>query len=350
MPDDTLQTPAGANDAAVEQLTATIGARVREARRERGLSRRALSETSGVSQRYLAQVEAGAGNISVALLLKIGMAVGQNVAWFVRGGTEEDDAGSVAERYARANPDVQAEVRRLLGGDGGRPRARRIALIGLRGAGKSTLGQAAAERLGLPFVELNDRIEAEGGMTVADIMALYGQDGYRRLESQALAGVAGDHDRVILAAAGGIVSDAGTFGLLRERFHTIWLRALPDEHMERVRAQGDERPMAGNPAALDELKAILRERERLYAQADAVLDTSAANRDQTLEALLGLIDRAGIPGLTVKSRTRDAGRMLAPTCQHSCRAARTSLPARVGRGSGPARGRRPGTPRCCCGT
>ena len=273
---------------AISRLTALIGTRVRAARQERGLSRRALSDISGVSQRYLAQVESGTGNISVALLLKIGAAVGRDVAWFVRGPEDSAAADSLSRAFAATDTGTQTEVRRLLGLDAA-PRARRIALIGLRGAGKSTLGQAMAERLQLPFVELNDWIEAEAGMTIADIIALYGQEGYRRLESQALTRVASDHDTVVLAAAGGIVSDAKTFALLRERFHTIWLKALPDDHMERVRAQGDERPMAGNPAAMDELKAILRDRERRYEQADATLDTSGDDEITTLDALLTLV-------------------------------------------------------------
>jgi len=168
-------------------------------------------------------------------------------------------------------------------------RAERVCLIGLRGAGKSTLGAQVAEKLDVQFLELNKEIEAHGGMPVSEIMALYGHEGYRRLESDALDRVVLHHDRVVLAVAGGVVADPQTFAKLLTNFHTIWLKASPQEHMDRVRAQGDERPMAGNPAAMRQLKSILKSRETLYERAQVHLDTSGAVQERSLEQLLDII-------------------------------------------------------------
>lgn len=256
------------------------------------MSRRELSGLSEVSQRYLAQLESGQGNVSVALLARIGVALERPVAWFVRDEVEMEDASRIADRFEQADNGTRSEIRRLLGC--APPRAGRVALIGLRGAGKSTLGCRASSVLALPFVELNDEIEAQAGMTVADIMALYGQEGYRRLEYQALSRTIEHHDTLILAVAGGIVGSPDSYSLLRERFHTIWLRASPDEHMARVRAQGDERPMAGNPAAMEALKLILSNREQLYAQADATLDTAERDEDHSLAELLAILRSVGV--------------------------------------------------------
>lgn len=278
---------------ATDRLAALIGDRVRARRRELRMSRRELSERSEVSQRYLAQVESGHGNVSVALLTRIGSALGRPVAWFVSDDADVDEATRVAERYTQTDIATRSEIRRLLGFAA--PRAGRVALIGLRGAGKSTLGRRASAALSLPFVELNNEIEAQAGMTVADIMALYGQDGYRRLEHQALLRTAERHDALILAVAGGIVGAPETYALLRERFLTIWLRASPDEHMARVRAQGDERPMAGNPAAMDALRSILNDREQLYAQADAILDTAGRDENRSLGDLVAILKKTGTP-------------------------------------------------------
>lgn len=275
-----------------DALISAIGQRVRARRRELGLSRRALSEASDVSQRYLAQVEGGHGNISVALLQRIGVALDRKVTWFVDE-THGGEAGSVARMFSNADEQTRKTVLELLGAGGQRDGASkasdRIALIGLRGAGKSTLGRRASSALDMPFVELNDEISEQAGITVGDIIALYGQEGYRRLEHQALTRVIERHDRMVLAVAGGIVGAEETYRMLCDHFRTIWLRAAPGEHMERVRAQGDDRPMAGNPAALDALKSILNERERLYAQADAIVDTTGRTEDRSLSDVLEVI-------------------------------------------------------------
>jgi XRE family transcriptional regulator, aerobic/anaerobic benzoate catabolism transcriptional regulator len=272
-----------------------VGERVRNARSRKGISRRALSDMSGVSQRYLAQLETGYGNISILLLRRVAEALDHKVEWLVG---EDDpyssDVIAMASLYRGATSDQKKRVLEIL--DPERPslrRARRIALIGLRGAGKSTLGRLAANEIGFPFVELNDEIEQASGMPVTEVMALYGQAGYRRLEVQALERIAATHEAVVLAVAGGIVSEPDTYSYLLGNFHTVWLRARPEDHMTRVRAQGDERPMAGNPAAMDELRSILASREMLYARADAVVNTSGSTLDESRDAVLAAIDEAG---------------------------------------------------------
>ena len=165
-------------------------------------------------------------------------------------------------------------------------------MIGLRGAGKSTIGRLAATRLDLPFCELNDEIAAAAGISVTELFALYGQEGYRRLEREAIARLA-QGPAMVLAVAGGIVSEPDTFDSLLVNFRTVWLRASPEEHMVRVRAQGDERPMAGNPQAMKDLRAILTRREADYARADLVVDTSGRTVQTSLKDLLrALNDRA----------------------------------------------------------
>ncbi len=241
------------------RFLAMVGNRVFEKRNNAGMSRRVLSEKSGVSPRYLAQLESGQGNISIGLLNRVSLAFGCDVAELVsdRGGREFTS-----------------------------DRKNRIALVGLRGAGKSTLGRLAAERLGLNFLELNDEIEARCGMPMNEIFSLYGQDGYRRLESEALYQITADHSELVLAVAGGIVSEPRTYDYLLANYQTIWLKARPEEHMNRVRGQGDERPMTGAQDAMADLQRILRDREVHYARADAMVDTSGADIEQSLVMLL----------------------------------------------------------------
>ncbi len=279
-------------DRAVDTLIARVGERVRRARDRKGIPRRVLSEMSGVSPRYLAQLEAGEGNISIGLLQRVAHALDHKIEWLV--GAEDpwvSDALRIADLYRSATAPVQAQVRAVLAPEPeAAQRAHRICLVGLRGAGKSTLGRRTGERLGLPFVELNREIEEQSGMPVEDLMALYGQEGYRRLEAQAISRVIATHDTMILAVAGGIVAEPETYASLLQHFHTIWIKASPAEHMARVRDQGDTRPMAGNPEAMDQLKSILTAREALYDRALAKLDTSGKTEDDSLAELLALID------------------------------------------------------------
>ncbi|MBR9652434.1 helix-turn-helix transcriptional regulator [Thalassobius aquimarinus] len=283
-----------AEEAAAELLS-QVGQRVRRVRERKGIPRRVLSELSGVSPRYLAQLESGAGNISIGLLKRVADALDHRIEWLVG---EEDpwnsDVQRIAELYRSADRETRKAVTRLLSYEAeGSLRASRICLIGLRGAGKSTLGRRVGDDLGIPFLELNREIEDHAGMPVSEIMALYGQEGYRKLETDALDRVVATHDKVVLAVAGGIVAEPGTYGKLLSRFHTIWLKATPEEHMDRVRAQGDERPMAGNPEAMAQLKSILQSREVLYERAEAMLDTSHVSEDVALRRLLTLIEERG---------------------------------------------------------
>ncbi len=276
----------------VVRLMARVGDRVRLAREGRGIPRRVLSEMSGVSPRYLAQLEGGEGNISIGLLMRVAAALDLPIDCLL---SEEDplaaESQQIAEMYRRADAPVQAEVRGLLlhAAPGNGRRAQRLCLVGLRGAGKSTLGRGVGGALHVPFVELNREIARSGGMPVGEIMALYGQEGYRKLEADALDRVIAAHDRVVLAVGGGIVAEPETYNRLLARFHTVWLKAAPEEHMARVRAQGDERPMAGQPEAMAQLRSILQAREMLYERAHAQLDTSGSTFEDTLQSLLGLI-------------------------------------------------------------
>lgn len=277
-----------------DPLLQRVGRIVRAARTAQGMPRRVLSEASGVSPRYLAQLEGGQGNISLALLHRIARALDLRVADLVSDPQGEEERRLVA-LFRQADRATRESVLHRLEVAADLPdRAQRICLIGLRGAGKSTLGRRAGEALGVPFVELNKDIEAQGGMPVSEIMALYGAEGYRQLEAEAVRRVAARNSRLILAVAGGIVSEADTYSTLLARYHTIWLKAEPEEHMARVRAQGDNRPMDGQPRAMDQLCTLLDARSAEYARADARLDTSGKTEDQSLKAILKLIRGMGI--------------------------------------------------------
>jgi XRE family aerobic/anaerobic benzoate catabolism transcriptional regulator len=246
-----------------------------------------------VSQRYLAQLESGQGNISIGLLMRISQALDFRIEWFL---TEEDPWTSedvmISSLLRSATRGQRERILEIL--DPENPslrRANRIAFIGLRGAGKSTLGKLTAAQLGLPFKELNENIEEASGMPAGEVMALYGPEGYRHLERQSLERIVATHDRIVLAVAGGIVSQPETFDFLLRNFHTIWLKAEPEEHMARVRGQGDERPMAGNPDAMGELRTILTSREALYSRAEVHINTSKATLEQSLSAVLGAISK-----------------------------------------------------------
>lgn len=282
-------------DQEVSALMARVGERVRKARELRGLPRRVVSEVSGVSPRYLAQLEAGEGNISIGLLQRVATALDHRIEWFVG----EDDPWSseiirAADLFRASTAETRQKALQILSpAPPEQLRAHRICLIGLRGAGKSTLGPLASEELNVPFLELNREIEDHSGMPVNEMIDFYGQEGYRAVEAQAVQRIISTHDSLILAAAGGIVSAPDTFKTVLAHFHTIWIKASPEEHMERVRAQGDTRPMAGNPEAMEQLRVILRRRETLYDQALAQLDTSGKTLDQSVDELTTLILERG---------------------------------------------------------
>lgn len=284
--------PASLDGEAADDFLRMVGERVRNARGRKSLSRKAVAERSGISQRYLAQLESGEGNISIALLRRVALTLDVPIDWLI---CEEDPWASeivpVMDLYQRASAEQREKVLQIL--DSEPPnvrRARRVTLIGLRGAGKSTLGRLTANSLGVPFLELNEEIEQASGMPVGEVIAFFGQEGYRRLEQQSVERVAATYEVVVLAVAGGIVSAPKTYDFLLRHFHTIWLRARPEEHMARVRGQGDERPMAGNPAASEELKAILASREALYARAQAHVNTSGRTLEESLDDVLRTID------------------------------------------------------------
>ncbi len=276
----------------VEDFVRIVGEAVRRNRRKKGLSRRELSEISGVSQRYLAQIEAGEGNISISLLFRISTALGIAITSFFSANPPALYNDVVSKLYCGATPKARDQAIAILeASQTGGEKRKRICLTGLRGAGKSTIGPLLAQALQMPFLELNAVIEGQAGMPVDEIIALYGQEGYRRLERQSLEVIVSENDTMVLAVAGGIVSESDTYEYLLKYFHSIWLRADPQEHMSRVRAQGDERPMAGNPQAMDELKSILTNRESLYEKADGQIMTSDKSIDETLEAAILLVSK-----------------------------------------------------------
>jgi XRE family transcriptional regulator, aerobic/anaerobic benzoate catabolism transcriptional regulator len=246
-----------------------LGERVRGLRERRALSRKALAAAAGVSERHLANLEYGLGNVSVLVLWQLSQALDCAVAELL-GGTA---AGALAA-----------------GGHGAR--SGRVALIGLRGAGKSTLGRRLAADLGCPFVELSREIEQVAGCTVGEIQSLYGASAYRRYERQALEQALQRHAQAVIAVPGGLVSDAASFQLLLAQCTTVWLQAEPHDHLRRVVAQGDLRPMAGNSQALQDLQRILSGRAAFYSKAEFRLDTSAAPLEPTFQALRTLVREA----------------------------------------------------------
>jgi XRE family aerobic/anaerobic benzoate catabolism transcriptional regulator len=274
-----------------------VGQRVRGLRAQRGMTRRMLAKESGVSERYLAQLESGNGNVSILLLRQIAQALGIGIDALVgEAPSLPVEARLLDQLIQRLSPAQVAEAHALLmrsfGLTQSAERDRRLALIGLRGAGKSTLGRMLAARTGVAFVELNKEIERNSGMPVGEIIALGGQAMLRRLEKSALEQAAASGDRLVLAVGGGIVAEPATYDLLLSRCYTIWLTASPEEHMSRVMAQGDRRPMADNPEAMDDLRRILAERNALYAKADSRVDTAGRTPEESLDALLAAAPEA----------------------------------------------------------
>ena len=241
------------------QFLSAVGRAVREAREQRGMARKMLSRAADVSERYLAQLEGGEGNASIVLLRRVAAALGVGLA----------DLLDADERTAE-----RESVRR-----------KRIALIGLRGAGKSTLGGHLAKHLRRPLVELDREIEREAGIGLSEVFLLYGQAGYRRIERRCLERMIADQQDMVLTAGGGIVSDAGTYKLLLANCFTAWIRAAPEEHMARVVAQGDMRPMRGQPEAMEDLRRILASREPFYGKADVTIDTTRQSVQRSFTAL-----------------------------------------------------------------
>ena len=269
-----------ANDEARNPLLVLLGERVRSLRARRGLTRKALARSADVSERHLANLEYGVGNASILVLAQVSGALQCSLAELVGDVTTSSPEWLMIRELLEDRS--EADLRRarvalgeLLGTAGVDPaRHGRIALIGLRGAGKSTLGEMLADDLDLPFVELSREIEKIAGCSVREIHDLYGTNAYRRYERRALEATVQTYTEVVIATPGGIVSDAATFNQLLAHCTTVWLRAAPDEHMARVAAQGDTRPMAASKEAMDDLRRILDGRAAFYSKADSVVDTS----------------------------------------------------------------------------
>jgi XRE family aerobic/anaerobic benzoate catabolism transcriptional regulator len=282
------------DDAGASAFLLRLGDRVKELRARRGMTRRILARDSGVSERYLAQLESGAGNISIVLLRALARALDVPLDSIVRDGPEAAlEIAEVNALLGRLAPSEVIEARKMLTARFGAPdgglRLGRIALIGLRGAGKSTLGKRLAAQRDVPFIELDREVETASGMTLSEIFDLYGQAGFRRLERQALDRILGTTSRFVVAAGGSIVSQPDTFAELLLGCFTVWIRARPAEHMQRVIAQGDLRPMADNAEAMADLERILAGREALYSKADATIDTAGRSVESTLEELSRVI-------------------------------------------------------------
>ncbi len=270
-----------------------LGERVRSVRARRGMTRKAVAHAADVSERHLANLEYGIGNVSVLVLLQVAGALQCSLAELIGDVTTSSaDWLLIREMLERQDAATLLRVREAIGtllGTTGAAHNPRIALVGLRGAGKSSLGRMLAEDLGFPFVELSREIERVAGCSVAEIQSLYGQNAYRRYERRALEEVVHSHPEAVIATPGGIVSDAATFNLLLSHCTTVWLKAAPQDHMKRVTAQGDLRPIAASSEAMEDLKGILAGRTPFYAKAAYQLDTSAKPLDQTFEALRTLV-------------------------------------------------------------
>ena len=270
-----------------------LGQRVRTMRALRGMSRKVLARVSGISERYIAQLESGKGNVSIVLLRRVSNAMGAHIEDLIPTADAAPDWQVIRDLLRKATPNQIAQAKDILAGGGAAAQRKLsfsgIALIGLRGAGKSTLGKMLAQRIGWSFVELNKEIERDNGLSVAEIIALYGQEGFRRMEQAALGQLLARKELMVLATGGGIVSEPLTFDLILSSFYTIWLKAEPEEHMTRVRRQGDLRPMADDRSAMAELRNILLSREPLYSRASATVDTAGLSVDAAAARLIDVV-------------------------------------------------------------
>ena len=265
-----------------------LGRRVRETREQRGMARKALSREADVSERYLAQLEAGEGNASIVLLRRVAVALGLRIVDLLDPGTDIAEQRLIRRFLDSLPPDKLQEALRRLTAEFGQDvsvRRKRITLIGLRGAGKTTLGLALARSLRRPLVELDKEIEREAGISLSEVFLLYGQAGYRRIERRCLERIIHGQDEIVLTVGGGVVSEPETYNLLLLNCYTVWVKAKPEEHMARVIAQGDTRPMAGHAEAMDDLRNILMARESLYSKADVTLDTSGRSVETSFAQL-----------------------------------------------------------------
>ena len=275
-----------------------LGERVGALRARRGLTRKAVAIAADVSERHLANLEYGVGNASILVLLQVAGALQCSLAEIIGDRTTTSPEWLMIRELLEQRDDatlrrVRIAIGEMLGTGGGNAvRSPRVALIGLRGAGKSSLGQLLAEDLGFPFVELSREIEKFAGCSVSEIQALYGMNAYRRYERRALEETIQIYPEAVIATPGGLVSDPATFNLLLSHCTTVWLQASPEDHMRRVMEQGDLRPMANSKEAMEDLKDILAGRAPFYSKAEFTLDTSAQPLLPTSVALRELVRNA----------------------------------------------------------
>jgi XRE family aerobic/anaerobic benzoate catabolism transcriptional regulator len=262
-----------------------LGKRVRELRSRRGMTRKVAAREADVSERHLAQLEAGEGNVSIVLLRRIAAALHVSLEELFAREVETPDGKQRIQEFLERLPNHRVEdaMLRLMRDFGPEEKKRRMrtALIGLRGAGKSTLGAKLAAELNLPFIELDHEIEKDTGVPLAEIFSLYGQSGYRAIERRTLERVLRERERAVISVGGGVVSEKETFDHLLSNCCTVWIKAQPEEHMARVVAQGDFRAMKGNRQAMEDLRRILAAREPLYRKADFCVDTSGISVEES---------------------------------------------------------------------
>jgi XRE family aerobic/anaerobic benzoate catabolism transcriptional regulator len=287
---------------AKEPFLVALGDTIRTLRARRGMTRRMLAGDAGVSERHLANLESGVGNASILVLRQVALALDCPLTELVAAQADASPEASLLREllHDRSEADLQrarAALSQLFKSrSSASARRMRIALVGLRGAGKSTLGRMLAADLRFSFVELTREIERIAGCGVGEIHSLYGLAAYRRYERRALEDVVQRARKVVLATPGGLVSDAASFTRLLDSCFTVWLRASPDEHMGRVMAQGDYRPMAGSREAMDDLKRILAGRAAFYAKADLTVDTSGKSIGESFAELRGALHAAMAAG------------------------------------------------------
>lgn len=274
-----------------DPFLAALGERIRNLRARRGLTRKATALAAGISERHLANLELGTGNASILVLVQVARALQCSLAEILGDVTTSSPEWLMIRELLEGRSEADLHRARLKlaelfdGGADRQGRLARIALIGLRGAGKSTLGRMLAEDLGYPFVELSREIEKVADCSIVEIHSLYGTNAYRRYERRALEEIVQIYPEVVIATPGGIVSDPATFNLLLTHCLTVWLQADPEDHMKRVIAQGDFRPMSGSREAMEDLKRILAGRAAFYAKADLTYNTSGHSLEETFVGL-----------------------------------------------------------------